>query len=597
MNLSSERAKRIGIICIILVIGLSFFLFFYIQSITEAYIRTSLFEQQKQRQTQSTRSISEHIGSDLNLVLTMLDGLANSISLQHGDLSSDQAKELVKEKYIQFNPIVNSLFVLDNNNIVTISLAPSGSQSWLGADFSFRDWVKETRSNLVPIFSDGFERQGQYIIYISFPIINRDTHQYLGIVGTSIPSDLFFTRYGNLEHLGSQFLVAYNRNGTMLANGVNKSLTGENFFDDTTQNFIRHNKILNEITHNLLKGNPSYGIYDYGTGERLTTQYPVFVHNRPLYFIQIVQPTAQIYSEVSSQIYSEGVKMFILLVGIISAVTILIVLFIKWNGILESRVRRRTKELNESYRQLELANEQLKMNEIVQRDFINIAAHELRTPIQPILALTELVRSKIKDSQQHELLGVIIRNGRRLQKLTENILDATKIESQSLNLKKEQFNINDLAAAIVQDYRTQIEKSNLKLVYEPKEKSTILVDADKNRLTQVFTNLLNNAIIFTKEGVILLSIQKDDSQVVVSIKDAGSGIDPEIFPRLFSRFASKSFSGTGLGLFISKSIVEAHGGSIWAKNNADYNGGLEKGATFYFSLPLTKSNDISRHSL
>jgi two-component system sensor histidine kinase VicK len=109
--------------------------------------------------------------------------------------------------------------------------------------------------------------------------------------------------------------------------------------------------------------------------------------------------------------------------------------------------------------------------------------------------------------------------------------------------------------------------------------------------------LLNNAIIFTKEGVILLSIQKDDSQVVVSIKDAGSGIDPEIFPRLFSRFASKSFSGTGLGLFISKSIVEAHGGRIWAENNADYNGGLEKGATFYFTLPLTKSKDISSYSL
>jgi len=597
MNLSSERAKRIGIISIISVVGLSFFLFFYIQSITAAYIRTSLFEQQKQRQTQSTRSISEHIGSDLNLVLTMLDGLANSIFLQHGDLSSDQAKELLKEKYIQFNPILNRLFVLDNNNIVTISLAPSGSQSWLGADFSIRAWVMETRNSLVPIFSEGFERQGQYIIYISFPIINRDTHQYLGTVGTSIPADLFFTRYGNLEHLGSQYLVAYDRNGTMLANGVNKSLIGDNFFDDTTQNFIHHNKILNELTRNLLEGNPSYGIYDYGTGERFTTQYPVLIHNRPLYFIQIVQPTAQIYSEVSSQLYSEGVKMFILLIGIVSAVTILIVLFIKWNGILDNRVRRRTKELNESNRQLELANEQLKKNEIVQRDFINVAAHEMRTPIQPILALTELVRSKIKDSQQNELLEVIIRNGRRLQKLTENILDATKIESQSLNLKKEQFNINDLAAAIVQDYRTQIEKSNLKLVYESKEENTILIDADKNRLTQVFANLLNNAIVFTKEGVISVSIQKDDSQVVVSIKDAGSGIDPEIFPRLFSRFASKSFSGTGLGLFISKSIVEAHGGRIWAKNNADYNGGLEKGATFYFSIPLIKNKAISKHSL
>jgi signal transduction histidine kinase len=597
MNLSSEKAKRIGIISIISVVGLSFFMFFYVQNITETHVRTSLFEQQKQRQMQSTRSISEHIGSDLNLVLTMLDGLANSIFLQRGDLSSDQAKELLNEKYTQFSPIVNRLFVLDKNNIVTISLSPSGSQSWLGADFSIRDWVKETRRSLVPIFSDGFERQGLYRIYISFPIINRVTNQYLGTLGSSIPSDLFFTRYGSLEHLGSQFLVAYNRNGTMLDNGVNKSLTGENFFDDTTQNFIHHNKILNELTHNLLEGSPSYGIYDYGTGERLTTQYPVFVHNKPLYFIQIVQPTAQIYSEVSNQLYSEGVKMFILLIGIVSAVTILVVLFIKWNRILDSRVRRRTKELDESNRQLELANKQLKMNEIVQRDFINVAAHELRTPIQPILALTELVRSKITDSQQHELLEVIMRNGRRLQKLTENILDATKIESQSLNLNIEQFNINDLAAAIVQDYRTQIEKTNLKLVYEPKEEETILVHADKNRLTQVFANLLNNAIIFTKEGIISMSIQKDDSQVVVSIKDAGSGIDPEILPRLFSRFASKSFTGTGLGLFISKNIIEAHGGRIWAQNNADFNGSLEKGATFYFSLPLIKSKDNPMHSL
>lgn len=190
-----------------------------------------------------------------------------------------------------------------------------------------------------------------------------------------------------------------------------------------------------------------------------------------------------------------------------------------------------------------------------------------------------------------------MRNGRRLQKLTENILDATKIESQSLNLNIEQFNINDLAAAIVQDYRTQIEKTNLKLVYEPKEEKTILVHADKNRLTQVFANLLNNAIIFTKEGIISMSIQKDDSQVIVSIKDAGSGIDPEILPRLFSRFASKSFTGTGLGLFISKNIIEAHGGRIWAQNNADFNGGLEKGATFYFSLPLIKSKDNLMHSL
>ena len=145
----------------------------------------------------------------------------------------------------------------------------------------------------------------------------------------------------------------------------------------------------------------------------------------------------------------------------------------------------------------------------------------------------------------------------------------------------------DLVAVALEDYKDEIGKTNgkLKLVYEDKENdNTLIVEADKNRLFQVLGNLLANAVKFTKEGAISVSIEKKDTQAIVSIKDTGTGIDPEIYSRLFTKFTSKSVTGTGLGLYVSKGIVEAHGGRIWAENNADG----RKGATFYFSLPLRK---------
>src|SRR5215218_3972521 len=257
------------------------------------------------------------------------------------------------------------------------------------------------------------------------------------------------------------------------------------------------------------------------------------------------------------------------------------------------------KQLEESNKQLTEANEQLKVHDKMQNEFINIAAHELRTPIQPILGLSEILRSRLRRTggggegegveQGQEILDIIIRNANRLQRLAEDILDATRIESQSLKLNKERFNLNELISNAVQDYRNQIEKHNksIKLLYSP-SKQDIVVEADRSRLTQVISNLLNNAVKFTTEGTISISTEKKDNQVIVSVKDTGSGIDPEILPRLFSKFSTKSFEGTGLGLFISKSIVVAHGGKIWAENNNNNNNAYgEKGAAFYFMLPLT----------
>jgi two-component system sensor histidine kinase VicK len=262
---------------------------------------------------------------------------------------------------------------------------------------------------------------------------------------------------------------------------------------------------------------------------------------------------------------------------------------------------------------LKLANEKLKTHDKMQKEFINVAAHELRTPTQSILALTSLIAHH--PERRDEMMQAISRNAARLQRLTTDILDVTRIESQTLKLNKERFDLNDFIHDFVEDYRRHIEKDNVNvkilLLYDGNEVdnnngSHLFVEADRERMSQVISNLLNNAIKFTQEGNISINVmknvgrevkgkwkeadRKEEQEVVtVNIKDTGVGIDTEILPRLFTKFASKSDTGgTGLGLFISKSIVEAHGGKMWATNNI-FAERIEKGATFSFSLPLSDS--------
>lgn len=248
-------------------------------------------------------------------------------------------------------------------------------------------------------------------------------------------------------------------------------------------------------------------------------------------------------------------------------------------------------QIKESNTRLQLANEQLKVHDKMQRDFINIAAHELRTPIQPILGLSQILRTKTKDTLFTESLDIIIRNSARLQRLTEDILDIQKVESHTLHLNKEKLNLNELVSQLVAEYKKQIveeqEKNSIKILTEIDMSNPVVVYADKNRLVQVIHNLIDNSVKFTKEGTIVITVKRKregdqtQDQVVIMVKDTGKGIDHEILPRLFTKFVTKSHMGTGLGLYISKAIVEAHNGTIWAKNND--NG---RGATFTFSLPI-----------
>ena len=239
----------------------------------------------------------------------------------------------------------------------------------------------------------------------------------------------------------------------------------------------------------------------------------------------------------------------------------------------------------ELYQKLNELNEQLQEHDKIQEEFITVAAHELRNPIQPILGLSEILLSrKGIIEEDRELLNVIIRNAKRLRKLTENILDATKIESQALKVNKQYFRLNDIITNVLADHKKEEENDKqrkIKLAYSS-DNDNIIVEADAERLTQVVSNLLSNAIKFTRKGEISVNITTDDTnqQIIISVTDTGQGIDPEIMPRLFTKFATKSIVGTGLGLYISKRIIEDHGGKMWAENNSD---GI--GATFSFTLP------------
>jgi signal transduction histidine kinase len=606
MFLSLPRIYKIGIVSVISIVIFSFALFYYIQTVTENNIQSNLITQQIDRQRAVSKSLSQHIGSDLTLVMTVLDGLTNSGYIQAGDINSEKTNQLIQEKYKMIDDVIDKIFVLDKNDMVTSGLSQSSTDEYLGADFSQREWVKEAKRDLKPVFSKGFERQGIYTIYIAVPVINRDNNQYIGLIGATIPTEKFFARYGNVHDISSQLLVIYDNNGTILAVGADRNLVGKYFFGTTVQNFIGHNEILNNLTRSLLKGQPNYGIYEYGKSERINTGQPILVQNTPTYFLQIVTPTKAIFSKISDTLFTERLKGYSLLVAVFASVGSLIIFLLKWNNTMEKEVIKRTnamnktniqlgimsKQLRKSNLSLQNANEQLRQHDKLQKEFINMAAHELRTPIQPILGLADVLRDYVSDSYQSKLLDVIMRNARRLQRLSCDILDVSKIESSLLKISKSQVDLNEKIKNVINDVENCYDDGNnrnVKIIFEPKE--TIIVYADKDRIHQVLSNLLNNALKFTKNGTVTINSSiangsnnkaNNDKEAVVTIMDTGSGITPEIMQKLFSKFVTTSSHGTGLGLFISKGIIEAHGGRIWAENNSN---GV--GSSFSFSLPFT----------
>jgi len=400
----------------------------------------------------------------------------------------------------------------------------------------------------------------------------------------------------NNPSIGEGFTL-YDANGTVLYSSKFPSTIGLNLFTQgqnlTSMALPSQRAALLAFDQKIIESRvPGMGTVPFRNETRLVAYQPIFVNNsnpsrgQQQYFgMLLLGYNENIPRLQAAQIASIGTFTALTIAGIGAGAVLALVVFLRWNRRLEDTVRLRTAELEKS-------NQELKMRDIAQRDFINTAAHELRTPVQPLLGMAELLRENMNEKGTKTIeiseseLNLIERNAKRLSELTKNILDVTRLEGQTPTLKKEIFDLR-------KDIQERIDEISANLTV-PKisffaSDDPLMVEGDRVRLGEVVSNLVNNAIRFSSKNqlsrlVISAEKKNNDNFALVKVKDSGPGIDSEVMPKLFTKFFTKSESGIGLGLYISKLIVEAHGGKIWAENNTG-----EPGASFIFTVPLLQS--------
>jgi signal transduction histidine kinase len=552
--------------------------------------------------------LSRILVRSIDSITTNLRILANAPTVQSNQ--SEDAKILFSTAQASTNELTDGYYWFDQYGRAKIwsDMNHNISQRYKDVDIRSMEYFSIPKNTHLPYYSSVIESADNIPrLYISFPIISNELGNGTSINKSRTFNGVIVAAIG-VSNIG-KFLqnelspVVLSNVGLMDKNGIilysrNQLLIGKNYLGNEFQSLITPEikRSYNDIIKRSLEGRSgAEDITFYGNTTTISYQ-PVIIDGKQLWTLFIGTP--HILASDVNFLIDQQKNFSTLMVIIIGTIALGIAfLILSWNRRLEAAVNARTAELKEannsltkSNRLLAAANEQLKVHDKMQKEFINIAAHELRTPIMPILGEAEYIEHQFNDRKrkvvvENEQIALIIRNAKRLERLASDILDVSKIESQSLKLNKERFNLNNVLYDTIQDIRNRIADDNgldgsVKVYYKPTD---ITVEADKGRITQVVSNLLNNAVKFTEEGVISVSAEKKVDQVIVSIMDTGQGIASEISPRLFSKFTTKSETGTGLGLFISKSIVEAHGGKIWAQNNRD-----GKGATFSFSIPLTR---------
>jgi signal transduction histidine kinase len=577
--------------------------------------------------------MSKSLENRLEAIRSNLEILAKSPLIQRGEYS--QARILVNTAENSTEGFTDSYFWIDEMGKLRWAGAFVDQKvydQYYGGDRTDRPYFTEPRDTRQPYFStlrdsvDGVSR-----IYIAYPIIasNDSGGTFRGVIVASM----------NLMSLGNSVtqqlppnskgiaVSLMDRDGTILYS-QNDALLGKNYFSNGVQTLLfttylpfDQKDTFNAIMLDSIAGNSGTGEYSLSSGVPFILAYnPVMFdlgmgHRQHAMSLHLTLPKAfesDIVLLIDQQRYLSTI-----VPAIIGAVAVaLSLMIVRWNSKLERIVKERTTKL-------EAANKQLQDQELAQREFINIAAHELRTPIQPIVGLSEIIQEgilnlvkQLQGREEEEVLykqlqdtrgiptrsdslksssslsssvqkivsmvDVINRNEKRLEKLASNLLDVSRIENnRSLELSKEKFDLRQIIENVINDTRTTIGDKDIQIRFEFKaEKASVIIEGDRERILEVISNLLSNAVKFTQEGEVVVVLDEKDGQAIVSVRDTGSGISREIYPNLFTKFATKSEKGTGLGLFIAKNIVEAHGGKILAENNSD-----GRGATFTFILP------------
>jgi signal transduction histidine kinase len=531
--------------------------------------------------------IANNLNNNIEAVRSNLALLSSIPAIQNQDIESSKA--LFSDAQETTTNITSSYFWIDKDGKLLWANSFENQtiyEQFAGGDRSFRPYFTEPRDTLRPYFSSLIESVDAVPrLYIAHPIFldtgqanNNSSLVFNGIVASAIDLDQFGqVLQAQLSTKYVSTLGLIDRNGMILYSSTNDTYIGKDVFGDEFQSVIPREirTSFNSFLQKSLQGSAGSGDISLQGNTSTIAYQPVSFSGDNFAVVYIVAPH-NIQGAVGALIDQQR-NFNLIVIGSIGAVAVGIAfLILNWNRKLSGIVKSKTAELEKANLSLQEAVEQLKDHDRMQREFINVAAHELRTPTQAIIGYSDLFY--LRPESREESIKAISRNAERLESLTRDILDVTRIEGHRLDLHKEKFDISEVVASAIEDIRRRVHDGKIKFEYAPRK---IVVEADRMRISQVISNLLSNAVKFTEKGTVYISADNKDGQVIISVEDTGPGIDPEIIPRLFTKFTSKSQTGTGLGLFISKSIIEAHGGRIWAENNKD-----KKGATVAFRLPL-----------
>ena len=535
-----------------------------------------------------------------------LQGLSNSVSLL--DIKNDNVQRLFDSAQSSTKDLTNGYYMFDmNGQIISKTSNKSLEASYFGIQANTSNIFQSPNTRNTTYYSSIIDVNNQFpLLFISYPVLkdkittnngtsNSNMSNFEGIVFTTIDlSKLgeFLQKELSPEFASNVGLI--DKNGVILYS-QNRNVVGKNYLTSEFQDLIppEIKDIYNNILTTSLTGGS--GLRDISFNDNMTTiaYQPITLDGEFLWSLYISTPHS-LASNVGYLINQQKNFSTIVIIVVGSMAFGIAFLILSWNKRLEGAVQSRTvqlKKTNESLTEsnslLASANKQLEIHDNMQKEFINVAAHELRTPIMPILGEAELIENDISDNEfasvSKEQISSIIRNAKRLDRLAADILDVTNIEGKSLKLNKSTFDIDEILSELVTEYSRHIENDQakskmVKILYEPIH---VKIFADRYRITQVISNIINNSIKFTEQGSISIEGATGNNELTIKITDTGKGIDKEIVNRLFDKFVSRSEQGTGLGLFISKNIMESHGGTITGINNE--NG---TGATFVFTLPL-----------
>ena len=622
---------NIAILVIIVIIGfLSSFLSYQYSSMTANKVEELASDNIRSNARITAFDLSRLFFHTVNPVVNKLDVLSNTLPAGFDNQSMNQ----ILLRFAQDSTIDLTegyyLFDKDGRILSWTGLNPKNLSSFRSSNLTAEEFIRIPLETSSPYYSNVLNSyDNEPRLFISFPIFqassgadNEDSeisnssivsngHSPVGVivaainlktVGEMLQRDLSPEVASNVGFMDRDGVIVYARE---------PSLVGKNYLSTEFQSLVSEDikNSYNEIINSSLRDRNG-GVNDIelpNTDSIVTMAYqPVRIGNEHLWTLYVSVPHS-LATEVGVLI--DQLSTFSTIVVITTACVAVFISFIvlSWNRRLDNAIKSRTsqlKEINnslgETNRRLAVANKQLKIHDRMQKEFINVAAHELRTPIMPILGEAQYIERQFMATKQlvavdNEQVQSIMRNARRLVRLASDILDVTRIESKSLRINKRSFDLDIVIRSVLEDTKNALradeERSN-QVLLQYDSIGSILVFADKGRIYQVIYNLLANSVKFTHEGYIRVVVERNSHEIIVSVVDSGKGIDSDFMTRLFTKFSTKSETGTGLGLFICKSIIEAHGGKIWANNNS---GG--KGSTFSFTLAYGDTDPTQRVSV